>query len=187
METKPDLPKRQSRELAETFAKNWLYEKWTLLEKMSLARKPKPNLPKLFLKTLKPILETWFCQKERKPEKTDFVKWNHLLTKTLPENHEANFGNLSKFDTKLFEPKTWADFRETKTLQTAAAKNADFCEPETLLKTETLICKTQNANLKRNLIFETVRKIERKFLPTVCVTRAGAGGGTPSDWKNAEA
>jgi len=22
---------------------------------------------------------------------------------------------------------------------------------------------------------------------TVCVTRAGAGGGTPSDWKNAEA
>jgi len=24
-------------------------------------------------------------------------------------------------------------------------------------------------------------------LPTVCVTRAGAGGGTPSDWKNAEA
>ncbi len=23
--------------------------------------------------------------------------------------------------------------------------------------------------------------------PTVCVTRAGAGGGTPSDWKNAEA
>ena len=24
-------------------------------------------------------------------------------------------------------------------------------------------------------------------LPTVCVTRAGAGGGTPSDWKDAEA
>ena len=24
-------------------------------------------------------------------------------------------------------------------------------------------------------------------VPTVCVTRAGAGGGTPSDWKNAEA
>jgi hypothetical protein len=23
--------------------------------------------------------------------------------------------------------------------------------------------------------------------PTACVTRAGAGGGTPSDWKNAEA
>jgi len=23
-------------------------------------------------------------------------------------------------------------------------------------------------------------------VPTVCVTRAGAGGGTPSDWKNAE-
>jgi hypothetical protein len=24
-------------------------------------------------------------------------------------------------------------------------------------------------------------------VPTVCVTRAGAGGGTPSDWKNVEA
>jgi len=23
--------------------------------------------------------------------------------------------------------------------------------------------------------------------PTVCVTRAGVGGGTPSDWENAEA
>jgi len=26
-----------------------------------------------------------------------------------------------------------------------------------------------------------------KGVPTVCVTRAGAGGGTPSDWENAEA
>ena len=25
------------------------------------------------------------------------------------------------------------------------------------------------------------------YLLTVCVTRAGAGGGTPSDWENAEA
>jgi hypothetical protein len=27
----------------------------------------------------------------------------------------------------------------------------------------------------------------RRCQPTVCVTRAGAGGGTPSDWKNDEA
>jgi len=27
----------------------------------------------------------------------------------------------------------------------------------------------------------------RRCQPTVCVTRAGAGGGTPSDWENAKA
>ena len=62
-----------------------------------------------------------------------------------------------------------------------------FIEPENLPKTETLIYKTQNANLKTNLILETALRLECKFLPTVCVTRAGAGGGTPSDWENAEA
>ena len=34
----------------------------------------------------------------------------------------------------------------------------DFIEPETLLKTETLICKTQNANLKTNLILKSQLK-----------------------------
>jgi hypothetical protein len=56
-----------------------------------------------------------------------------------------------------------------------------------LLKTQTLICKTQNANLKANLILETALRLECKFLPTVCVTRAGAGGGTPSDWEKDKA
>jgi len=78
-------------------------------------------------------------------------------------------------------------FEEPKFGKLPPQKMPDFTEAKTLLKTKTLICKTQNANLKRNLIFETARKIERKFLPTVCVTRAGAGGGTPSDWENAEA
>ena len=32
-------------------------------------------------------------------------------------------------------------------------KTPDFIEPDVLLKTKTLICKTQNANLKTNLIF----------------------------------
>jgi hypothetical protein len=40
-------------------------------------------------------------------------------------------------------------------------------------------------NEKEDLI-PLMRKSESKH-PTVCVTRAGAGGGTPSDWKNAEA
>jgi hypothetical protein len=38
METETDLPKRQSQELAETFAKNWLYKKPTLPEKIKLAK-----------------------------------------------------------------------------------------------------------------------------------------------------
>ncbi|MCB9128096.1 MAG: hypothetical protein H6638_09355 [Ardenticatenales bacterium] len=33
-------------------------------------------------------------------------------------------------------------------------KTPDFIEAKTLLKTQTLICKTQNANLKTQLIFE---------------------------------
>ncbi|MCK6463143.1 MAG: hypothetical protein L6Q29_05010 [Candidatus Pacebacteria bacterium] len=33
-------------------------------------------------------------------------------------------------------------------------KVPDFIETETLLKTKTLICKTQNANLKRNLFLK---------------------------------
>ena len=40
LETETDLPKCQSRELAETFAKNWLCKKFTLPEKMNLAKKP---------------------------------------------------------------------------------------------------------------------------------------------------
>jgi len=33
---------------------------------------------------------------------------------------------------------------------------------------------------------ERFREIQGRWL-TVCITRAGAGGGTPSDWENAEA
>jgi hypothetical protein len=54
-------------------------------------------------------------------------------------------------------------------------KAPDFIEAETLLKTQTLICKTQNANLKTNLILETALRLECKFLPTACVTRVWAG------------
>ena len=43
LETETDLPKCQSRELAETLAENWLYKKVTLPEKASLAKKPKLN------------------------------------------------------------------------------------------------------------------------------------------------
>jgi len=56
----------------------------------------------------------------------------------------------------------------------------------------------KNAAAKKlNLFFQTQRQnetCESKTIlvlllgyPTVCVTRAGAGGGTPSDWENDEA
>ena len=74
IETEHELEKRQSRELAETFAKNWLCPKTTLPEKINLAKKPEPNLPKLLLKTLTLILETWLYEEEHKLEKTNFAE-----------------------------------------------------------------------------------------------------------------
>ena len=47
LENETDLPKRQSRELAETFAKNWLCKTWFMPEKINLAKKLETNLPNL--------------------------------------------------------------------------------------------------------------------------------------------
>ena len=148
------LTKTQSRELAETHAKNWLCEKFTLPEKMNLAKKPELNLPKLLLKTLKPISETWPCQTKRKPWKTSFAKWNRLLAKTFPENFEADFWSLSQFDTKLLNEKTEPILEEQKLGKLLPLKMPDLIEAENLLKTQTLICKTQNANLEHNSILK---------------------------------
>ena len=58
LEIEIDLPKCQSQELAKTHAeKLTLRKKITLPEKTNLAKKPNPNLPKLLLKILKPILK----------------------------------------------------------------------------------------------------------------------------------
>jgi len=78
----------------------------------------------------------------------------------------------------------------TKTQRTwkpACWKNTD---PKTLFeksrrkktnrRTKPDFAKTKTQESKTYLVFVTCN-------PTVCVTRAGAGGGTPSDWKNAEA
>ena len=83
---------------------------------------PDLNLLKPSLKILKPILETWLDRTKRRPEKTDFAKWNRLLAKTWLENLEADFRDLSKLDTKLFEQKPWADFEANKILETATDK-----------------------------------------------------------------
>jgi len=45
-------------------------------------------------------------------------------------------------------------FRKQKLGKLPPLKKPDLIEAETLLKIKTLICKTQNANLKSQLIFE---------------------------------
>ena len=47
-----------------------------------------------------------------------------LAYQNLTENLEANFRDLRRFDTKLFEQETWANFEERKTWEIATAKNA---------------------------------------------------------------
>jgi len=47
-----------------------------------------------------------------------------LPAEPFAKNLEADFGDLSQFEMKLFELKTCADFRETKTWKIATAKKA---------------------------------------------------------------
>jgi hypothetical protein len=50
LETAPDLPKRQSRELAETYAEKMTLQKSDFARKNEPGKKPEPNLLKLLLK-----------------------------------------------------------------------------------------------------------------------------------------
>ena len=63
IEDEQELKERKSRELAETFAKNWFCKKFTVPEKMNLAKKPEPNLSKLFLKPWSQFWEPDFAKK----------------------------------------------------------------------------------------------------------------------------
>jgi len=38
-----------------------------------------------------------------------------------------------------------------------------------------------------HILWLSLHELIARGCPTVCVTRAGAGGGTPSDWENVEA
>ena len=110
IEDEQELKERKSRELAETFAKNWLYEKPTLPEKNEPGEKTWTKLIEPLLKKCSRFWKLDLDQKKHKPEEADFAKWNRLFAKTLTENLEVDFSDLSKFETKLFEQKTWADF-----------------------------------------------------------------------------
>ena len=134
---------------------------------MSLTKKPELMLQKLWLKTLKPISETWLDRKRKQARKTQFAKRNLLLTKTWPKNREANFRDLSKFDPKLFEQKTWADFEERKTWKISTAKKAKLYWTRKLAK-------NQNPDLQDSkLQFETKLNFEKD---AKCLTQGHTNG-----------
>jgi hypothetical protein len=64
----------QSRELAETFAEKLTLRKITLPEKMNLAKKPEPNLPKLSLKKCSRFQKPDFAEKSVSQKKTNYAK-----------------------------------------------------------------------------------------------------------------
>ena len=76
-----------------------------------------------------------------------------LLAKTLIENLEVSFRDLSQFDTKLFEQKPWADFETNKTLEIATAKNAQFYWTRYFAKNQNPNLEDSKRQFERQLIF----------------------------------
>ena len=149
----------RAEDLLKPMLKNWLCEEFTVPEKRNLAEKPEPNLPMLLLK---PWSQFW---------EPDLTKENASQKKRTLQNETAC---LPKTKLKTLKPilETWANLTQNflnkkhepilkpiKFWKLPPLKMLDFIEPENLLKTETLICKTQNAKLKDNLILQRTRKI----------------------------
>ena len=77
-----------------------------------------------------------------------------LAYQNLNENHEAYFGDLSRFDPKLFEPKIWADFQETKTWKITTAKNVWLYWSRTFAKNQNPDLQDSKRQFETQLIFE---------------------------------
>jgi len=119
------------------------------LQTKAFARKKEPdkktelNLPKRWLKTMKPILETRLCRKIMLARKTDIARWKLLpartltrVTKPVLETWQNRRWNYAR---KRQEP----IFEKCQTWKTATAKRPDLNEPKLLLKTRNLIMKTR--------------------------------------------
>ncbi|MBK9781904.1 MAG: hypothetical protein IPP55_17975 [Anaerolineales bacterium] len=72
--------------------------------------------------------------KKNASQKNGLCKMKPLACQNLSKNHVANFGNLSKFDTKLLKQKPEPIFEEPKFRKLPTAKMPDFTEAKTLLK-----------------------------------------------------
>ena len=83
-----------------------------------------------------------------------------LAWQNFDQNRNANFGNLSKFEAKLFEQKTWANFQANKIWNSPPLKDSTQTN-QNFFKTRNLILKTQT-QLEQNLIFEKTQR----FFPT---------------------
>ena len=77
-----------------------------------------------------------------------------LAYQNLNENHEADFGDLRKFDPKLFEPKTRADFEANKVLEITVAKNARLYWNRTFAKNQNPDLQDSKRQFETQLIFE---------------------------------
>ena len=77
-----ELQERKSWELAETFAKNWFYEKTTLPEKNEPGKKARTKLDETFAENPEANFRNLTLQKITFAIKTDFAKWNRLFAKT---------------------------------------------------------------------------------------------------------
>ena len=77
-----------------------------------------------------------------------------LAYRNFDWNIEADFRSLSRFDTKLFEAKTWTDFRETKTWKTATAKEARLDWSRNFAKNQNPDLQDSKRKFGAQLIFE---------------------------------
>ena len=152
-----------------------------------------------WLKSPNPICQNTDWKPWSRFQKPDFAEKRCLREK--PTLTDENFC-LPELWLKTLKPifRTWQSqrrnyarkrqtpiFEKRQTWKRATAKNADFCELKTLQKTRNLILKIQTPIWKTSQFWKPRKRFNARGCPTVCVTRAGAGGGTPSDWENAEA
>ena len=150
-------------------------------------------LPKPLLKKDKPILKTYKANHEHR-EKKRHSQSEPSQTETPAKNLEADFSDWTK-PTWNYANKENAVKRKSRELENLLAKNID---PKHLLEK----CHRQSGkyifmnwkpprwkmNSTKDETYETKTYLVLLLgWLTVCVTRAGAGGGTPSDWENAEA
>ena len=87
-----------------------------------------------------------------------------LAYQNLTENHETNFRDLRKFEKKLLEQKPWADFRETKTWETATAKEARLDWSRNFAKNQNLDLQDSKRQFEEQLIFENWPKDWKQVL-----------------------
>ena len=143
IENDTDLPKRRAENLPKPSLKTDLAKNLLCQKKRTWQKKPNPNLPKLLLKKCSRFWKPDFTEKNASQKKTNLAKWNHLLTKTWLKTTKpilATWVNLKRnFRSKKHEP----IFEKQKLGKLPPLKKPDFIETETLLKTKTLIRKTQ--------------------------------------------